>query len=86
MDSKKFEELAKQISDAIPAQMKEAAGNVEGKVKQVLQQQFSKLDLVTREEMDVQQQMVLKLRERVTALEAKLDALERAQKPSRDVD
>lgn len=86
MDSKKFEELAKQISDAIPAQMKEAAGNVEGKVKQVLQQQFSKLDLVTREEMDVQQQMVLKLRERVATLEAKLDALEQAQKPSRDLD
>jgi BMFP domain-containing protein YqiC len=56
----------------MPAGVKEMAGNVEQRVKQTLQQQLSKLDLVTREEMDVQQQMLLRLRERVEQLEAQL--------------
>lgn len=72
MDNKTIENIAKQISDSMPAGVKEMAGNAEQRVKQTLQQQLSKLDLVTREEMDVQQQMLLRLRERVEQLEAEL--------------
>lgn len=72
MDNKTIENIAEQISDSMPAGVKELAGNVEQRVKQTLQQQLSKLDLVTREEMDVQQQMLLRLRERVEQLEAQL--------------
>ena len=69
MDNKTIENIAKQISESMPAGVKEMAGNVEQRVKQTLQQQLSKLDLVTREEMDVQQQLLLRLRERVELLE-----------------
>ena len=72
MDNKTIENIAKQISDNMPAGVKEVAGNVEQRVKQTLQQQLAKLDLVTREEMDVQQQMLLRLRERVEQLEIQL--------------
>lgn len=72
MDNKTIENIAKQISESMPAGVKEMAGNVEQRVKQTLQQQLSKLDLVTREEMDVQQQMLLRLRERVEQLEGQL--------------
>ncbi|HAD48024.1 MAG TPA: hypothetical protein DCF92_04225 [Idiomarina sp.] len=72
MDNKTIENIAKQISESMPAGVKEMAGNVEQRVKQTLQQQLSKLDLVTREEMDVQQQMLLRLRERVEQLESQL--------------
>lgn len=72
MDNKTIENIAKQISDNMPAGVKELAGNMEQRVKQTLQQQLAKLDLVTREEMDVQQQMLLRLRERVEQLEAQL--------------
>ena len=65
MDNKTIENIAKQISESMPAGVKEMAGNVEQRVKQTLQTQLAKLDLVTREEMDVQQQMLLRLRERV---------------------
>ena len=81
VDGKKIEEIAKQINDAIPAGVKEMAGNVESRVKQVLQQQLAKLDLVTHEEMDVQQQMLLRLRQRVEQLEQALAAREAAAKP-----
>ncbi|PYE30824.1 hypothetical protein DFP83_11322 [Idiomarina fontislapidosi] len=69
MDNKTIENIAKQISESMPAGVKELAGNVEQRVKQTLQSQLSKLDLVTREEMDVQQQLLLRLRERVELLE-----------------
>lgn len=43
---------------------------MEKNVKAFMAQGFSKLDLVTRDEFDVQVAMVNKLRERVEALEA----------------
>ena len=69
MDNKTLENIAKQISESMPSGVKELAGNVEQRVKQTLQSQLAKLDLVTREEMDVQQQLLLRLRERVEQLE-----------------
>jgi BMFP domain-containing protein YqiC len=52
------------------------AGEAEGKVKQVLQAQLSKLDLVTREEFDVQNQVLIRTREKMEAMEARIAALE----------
>ena len=76
LDPKKLEEIAKNISDAIPPGVKTIAGEAENRVKQVLQAQLSKLDLVTREEFDVQSQVLIRTREKLEALEARLAALE----------
>lgn len=70
VDPKKIEEIARQISESIPAGVKDFAGNFEQRVKQILQQQLAKLDVVTREEFEVQQQLLLRLRQRLEALEA----------------
>lgn len=72
MDPKKIEEIARQINDSIPAGVKDFAGQFEQRVKTILQQQLSKLDVVTREELDVQQQLLLRLRQRVDQLEQEL--------------
>ncbi|RUO66291.1 hypothetical protein SAMN06297229_0212 [Pseudidiomarina planktonica] len=82
MDAKKIEDIARQINDSIPAGMKDFAGNMESRIKQILQQQLSKLDVVTREELDLQQQMLLRLRQRVEALEAQLAAQNDTNKSS----
>jgi BMFP domain-containing protein YqiC len=66
----------KKISDAIPAGVKTMAGEAESKVKQVLQAQLSKLDLVSREEFDVQSQVLIRTREKLEAMEARIAALE----------
>ncbi|MDM7859244.1 accessory factor UbiK family protein [Alteromonas sp. ASW11-36] len=76
LDPKKLEEIAKQISDAVPPGVKNMAEEAESKIKQVLQSQLSKLDLVTREEFDVQTQVLIRTREKLEALEARLAALE----------
>ncbi|WP_404401107.1 accessory factor UbiK family protein [Idiomarina seosinensis] len=79
MDNKTIENIAKQITDSMPSGVKDMADNVEQRVKQNLQTQLAKLDLVTREEMDVQQKMLLRLRERVELLEQQLAAAEQAK-------
>lgn len=76
LDPKKLEELAKQISDAVPSGVKSFAGEAEGKIKQVLQAQLSKLDLVTREEFDIQSQVLIRTREKLEAMEQRIAALE----------
>lgn len=69
IDTKKIEQLAKQITDSIPPGVRGVADNVEARVKQTLQQQLSKLDVVSREEFEIQQQMLLRLRQRIEVLE-----------------
>jgi BMFP domain-containing protein YqiC len=76
LDPKKLEDIAKQIADAVPPGVKSMAEEAEVRVKQILQSQLSKLDLVTREEFDVQTQVLIKTREKLEALEARVKALE----------
>lgn len=75
-DPKKLEQLAKQIQDAMPEPVKELGNDVEQKVRQVIQAQLGKLDVVNREEFDVQTQVLLRTRQKLTELEKKMAELE----------
>ncbi|OBX06255.1 cytoplasmic protein [Gallibacterium salpingitidis] len=75
LNPKKIEEIIQQVQNNLPQGIKEIGNDVEAKLKQVLQAQLSKLDVVTREEFDVQTQVLLRTREKLTALEAKVDTL-----------
>ena len=79
LDPKKLEEIAKQISEAVPPGVKTMAEGAEAKVKQILQAQLSRLDFVSREEFDVQSQVLIRTREKLEALEARLAELEGKQ-------
>ncbi|GAA4404690.1 hypothetical protein GCM10011450_01610 [Advenella faeciporci] len=68
-----FEEFQKNMQELIA---KSPAADIEKNVKAFMSQGFSKLDLVTREEFDIQVAMVDKLRERIDALEGLVKALE----------
>ena len=52
------------------------AKDIEKNVKAMMSQGFSKLDLVTREEFDIQAQVLAKTRAKLEALEARLAVLE----------
>ncbi len=75
LDPKKIEEIARQIGAVIPPQLKQFADELESKVKQVLQAKLADLDFVSREEFDVQRQVLLRTREKVEAMEQQLAAL-----------
>lgn len=79
LNPKKLEEIAKQITDAVPPSVKTMAEGAEAKVKEVLQSQISRLDFVSREEFDIQNQVLVRTREKLEALEARLAELEKQQ-------
>lgn len=57
------------------------ARDVEKNIKAMLNQGFSKLDLLTREEFDVQVDVLARTRAKLEALEARVAELEARQKP-----
>ncbi len=79
LDPKKIEEIARQIGASIPPKFREVADDVEAKVKAVLQAKLSSLDFVSREEFDVQRQVLLRTREKLEALELQVQQLLAAQ-------
>lgn len=73
--------LNQKVIEEVTAKLKEVfgqspAGDIEKNLRAVLQGIFAKLDLVTREEFDVQQAVLLRTREKLDALETKVAALE----------
>jgi BMFP domain-containing protein YqiC len=80
MDKNNFlNDLQNKISQAIEnSPMKD----VEKNVKAMMSQGFSRLDLVTREEFDIQAQVLAKTRAKLEALEARVAELEaQSRKP-----
>ncbi|MFT6985557.1 MAG: BMFP domain-containing protein YqiC [Psychromonas sp.] len=73
---KKLEDIAKQVSDSLPAGVKNFGEEVDRKIKQVLQAQLGKLDMVSREEFDVQTHVLLRTREKLAEMETKFTELE----------
>ncbi|MCK3654642.1 hypothetical protein A4G19_02310 [Pasteurellaceae bacterium Macca] len=72
---KNLESIAQQLHNALPQGLKNVGNDLEEKFKQILQAQLAKLDVVTREEFDVQSQVLLRTREKLVALEKRLDEL-----------
>ena len=73
-----FEEVSSKISETIA---NSPAKDMEKNVKAMLGSAFNRMDLVTREEFDIQQQVLIKTRTKLAELEARLVKLEAAQEP-----
>ena len=78
-DTKFIDDLARQISGSLPAGLREMQQDVEKNIHSLLQASLGKLDLVTREEFDVQRKVLARTREKLEQLEQTLAALEAAQ-------
>jgi len=77
-----IDELAKRLHELVPPGLREAQADLQQHFKATLQAGLSKLDLVTREEFDVQRAVLLRTREKLELLErmvllveARLEAL-----------
>lgn len=77
LDAKKIEQLAEQVSNVIPPGVKALADNVEDKIKTVLQSKLSQLDVVSREEFDVQTQVLARTRQKLDALEKEFEDIKK---------
>ena len=76
LNSTSLDELARRLADAVPESVRSFGRDLEGNFKAVLQAQLSKLDLVSRQEFDVQAALLARTQAMLTALEARLKELE----------
>ena len=76
METRFLDELNKKVSDLIAAS---PAKDVEKNLRALLSSAFSRLDLVTREEFDIQQDVLKRTREKLDQMEARVAELERAK-------
>jgi len=75
-DPRILEDIAQHVSNALPSGFKDLRHDVEKNLKVALQAGFTKLDLVTREEFDVQAAVLARTRAKLEALEQRVAALE----------
>ncbi|WP_267256409.1 accessory factor UbiK family protein [Coxiella endosymbiont of Ornithodoros maritimus] len=72
-------DIVKRLLGSIPPGVKNLPKDLEKNFKSILQQSFSKMDLVTREEFDAQVKVLERTRAKLEALEKKLSELENLQ-------
>jgi ubiquinone biosynthesis accessory factor UbiK len=74
MKNKLFDDLDRRVRQAFA---QSPAADLEKNVRALLTSFFARLDLVTREEFDIQRQVLLRTREKLAQLEAQIAELER---------
>ena len=77
MDNNIINELAGKLADAVPGDLNELRNDIESNFRALLQNGLDKLDLVTREEFDVQRKVLERTREKLDRLETELEELQR---------
>ena len=78
LDPKVFEELSSRLSALIAAS---PAADIEKNARAMLSGFFTRLDLVSREEFDIQAQVLQRTREKLKALEERVARLEQPADP-----
>lgn len=73
METKFLDELNRRVSELIAAS---PARDIERNLRALLSSSLSRLDLVTREEFDIQQEVLRRSREKLKQLEARIAELE----------
>ena len=79
IDLSQLDDLARRLSGLVPPGLREGREELQQNFKSVLQAGLGKLDLVTREEFDVQRAVLARTREKLEALERQLAELASAQ-------
>ena len=72
---KQFETLAKKLYATLPTSVQTVESEIQQQFKDILQSAFAHMDLVTREEFDVQVKVLQRTREKIEALQQQVDAL-----------
>lgn len=79
-DPKKLDELARSVLDKLPAGFQTLQHDIEKNLRIALQTALAKMELVTRDEFEVQSAVLQRSREKLEALEARVTELEKQLK------
>jgi len=78
MKDDSIENLARKLAESIPEGLRSMRQDLEANFRSVLRNGISKLDLVTREEFEVQEAVLARTREKLERLEARLEEIEKS--------
>ena len=76
IDVTAIDELARRLAELVPPGARDMRDELAANFRDALRANLRRLDLVTREEFDVQRCVLLRTREKIEALEAQVAALE----------
>jgi BMFP domain-containing protein YqiC len=76
LDTRILDDIARRLSDAMPASARAVQDDLEKNLRATAQAAFAKLDLVTREEFDVQRKLLARSRAKIKLLEKQVAELE----------
>lgn len=68
--------VSEQLSQVLPPGVRQLRGDIEENIKAVLREALARMELVTREEFDIQTTLLARARGRLEAVESELRALE----------
>ena len=85
IDPKQLDDLARRLDALIPESLHSTREEIHKTVRACVESLLQRLDVVTREEFDVQAKLLAKTRERLEELQKRLDTLERDQEPENPV-
>lgn len=74
-----IENLARKLADAVPEGLRSMREDLESNFRGVLKSGLNKLDLVTREEFEVQEAVLARTRAKLESLEAQIQEFEKKQ-------
>lgn len=77
LDPKLFDDLSKRLADGMPRGFQTLQDDMQRNLRSGLEAALGKLNLVTREEFEVQQAVLARTRDKLKALEARVEALEK---------
>ncbi len=80
IDSKLIDDLAQRLSDTLPKGIQSLQGDVMKNLRAGLESGLTRLDLVSREEFEVQAAVLSRTREKLKHLEEQVKALEEQQR------
>jgi len=78
MANESLDKLAKRLAETVPEGLRSVREDLEKNFRSVLQTGLGRLDLVTREEFEVQEAVLARAREKLDSLEARLADMESA--------
>lgn len=76
MNKESIDKLARKLAEAVPQGLRSMQEDLEGNFRSVLKSGLSRLDLVTREEFEVQEAVLARTRAKLEAMEERLAKLE----------
>jgi len=83
MANESIDKLASKLAETVPQGLRSLRDDLENNFRTVLRSGLGKLDLVTREEFEVQQAVLARTRDKLEALESRLAGMEAAAAPGK---